>query len=119
MIESARKRGLRSITLEVLYQNAAAIAVYGKVGFEMTRRLVSFETLTEHAAMPGDFFSIAPELLIEEAESAPPCWQREQTSLRNGAVTGAVTDGNGKHALFRSNSSHAQDLKIAAQNVTA
>ncbi len=31
-----------------------------KVGFKMTRRLVSFETLTEHAAMPGGFFSIAP-----------------------------------------------------------
>jgi GNAT superfamily N-acetyltransferase len=116
MLDLAKARQLKSLTLEVLCQNTAAIAVYRNAGFGIGRRLLSFEKITEDAQMPTGFAYASPDDLWNEAEATRPCWQRENASLRNGAASSAVTDGNGSYALFRSNASVTQILKIQAHD---
>jgi len=116
IIGSARERDLQTLTLEVLCDNVPAVALYRNAGFQVTRRLLSFETLTEDALMPDGFGYVSARELIDEAEAVRPCWQREPASLRNGAGSSGVSDGNGTYALFRYNDSLAQVLKAQAQH---
>jgi ribosomal protein S18 acetylase RimI-like enzyme len=116
MLEVGRQRGMESITLEVLSENAPAIRVYRKAGFDITRQLFSFETIGDSAATPAAFVHTIPDELLDEPDRAKPCWQRERASLRNGAASTAVTDGNGTYALFRFNAKLAQVLKFDAQS---
>lgn len=114
LIVSARERGLEAVSLEVLSENGAAIAVYGKAGFAITRRLFCFETFVEAAQMPTSFKYADPDRFIDAAQSTRPAWQRENASLRNGAISTAVSDGNGSYALFRHNANVAQVFKLNA-----
>jgi len=116
IIGSARERDLKTLTLEVLCDNVPAVALYRNAGFQVTRRLLSFETLTEDALMPDGFGYVSARELIDEADAVRPCWQREPASLRNGAGSSGVSDGNGTYALFRYNDSLAQVLKAQAQH---
>lgn len=43
LIEEARKRNDRSLVLEVICENHAALKMYQKAGFEITRKLIGFE----------------------------------------------------------------------------
>ena len=114
MLAQARERGLESVTLEVLSENAPAIRVYERAGFRITRRLHSLETIVEEPAPAPGFALTEPELLIDEPDAAAPCWQREPATIRNGAVSTAVSDGAGTYALFRHNAGTAQVLKFNA-----
>ncbi len=116
VLQTGRERGLESISLEVLSENAPAIGVYRNAGFEVTRRLLSFETVTPQANAPQGFAYVSPDELIDAPQPAVSCWQREAASLRNGAASSAVSDGNGTYALFRSTPALAQVLKLNAQS---
>lgn len=112
VIRAARDRGLETISLEVLCDNKPAVALYRKVGFEIVRKLRSFETIRGGDAKAGRFLRTEPANLIDEPEVARPCWQRESATLRNGAVSTGMNDGKGNFALFRFNTNRAQVLKI-------
>ena len=114
LVRTARSRGLESIALEVLMENAPAIAVYQRGGFEIARRLYSFETQMEQAPASLGFVAVAPQSLIDEPDDVRQCWQRERATLRNGAVSTGVADTRGNFALFRFNAELAQVLKIRA-----
>lgn len=114
LVQTARERGLRSIQLEVLKDNDPAIAVYRTGGFEIVRALRSFEHLVEEGRKPRGFISAAPDEFFEMPDPVPPCWQRERATLRNGAVSTAVSDTKGTYALFRYNAHVAQVLKLSA-----
>lgn len=113
---TARARGLESIQLEVLADNAPAIASYRNAGFEIARTLRSFERLIEDSEKPRGFVTAHPSEFIGMPDPARPCWQRERATLRNGAVSTGVTDTHGNYALFRFNSQAAQVLKVDAQD---
>jgi GNAT superfamily N-acetyltransferase len=114
IIVSARARGLTSIALEVLRENAPAIALYRGGGFREMRELRSFQTTLVEPSLPGGYSAIDPDRIVDEPESARPCWQRERATLRNGAVSGAVQDRHGNFAAYRSNANLAQLMKLRA-----
>jgi ribosomal protein S18 acetylase RimI-like enzyme len=122
VIETARQRGLESITLEVLKDNTPAIGLYSAGGFSTVRELRSFETLLENAGMPNGYVRTPAQQFIEEPDAVRPCWQRERATLRNGAVSTAVGDETGNYAVYRFNAQIAQVLKLqaaSAQDLTA
>lgn len=116
IVDKGRQLGLETIALEVLRDNAPAIGLYSSGGFHVVRELRSFESLLENAVMPAGYVRTPPRHFIEEDDTARPCWQRERTTLRNGAVSTAVADEAGNYALFRSNTNVAQILKLHAKS---
>jgi predicted GNAT family N-acyltransferase len=117
LITVCRERGLERLTLEVLTENAAAIATYRSAGFEITRRLFCFETTIDVPHMPQTFAYASPDELIGRAQNVRPSWQREAASLRNGAVSTAVSDGDGTYAVFRHNAALSQVFKLDASDL--
>jgi ribosomal protein S18 acetylase RimI-like enzyme len=117
--ETASNRGLESIQLEVLCDNVPALSAYISGGFEVTRRLISFERLVEDGRKPDGFVSSIPDGFIDLADAVQPCWQRERHTLRNGAVSTAISDGERTYALFRYNDQVAQVLKLGAAGAAA
>ncbi len=118
LVEAARERDMKSLALEVLTDNAPAIATYRSAGFETVRELYSFRRTGEARATPLGFTTSKPDELIDEPDPVRPCWQRERGTLRNGAVSSAVSDMRGNYALFRYNAELAQVLKVRANNFT-
>jgi ribosomal protein S18 acetylase RimI-like enzyme len=114
VIETARARGLQTIALEVLEDNLPAIGAYKRAGFEIERKLYSFETISGDAPAPAGSLAASPRALIDEPDVTRPCWQRERVTLHNGAVSTAVLDARGNFALFRFNAELAQVLKLHA-----
>ena len=117
VVETARVRGLESIALEVLEDNAPAIALYKGGGFETLRELRSFELWIEDPPLPAGYAYGAPEHYIDEPEEVRPSWQRERATLRNGAVSSAVANNSGDYAIYRFNSQLAQVLKLRAKGL--
>lgn len=113
---TAAQRGLESIQLEVLADNLPAINVYLNAGFTIARTLRSFERVLDGLEKPAQVVTSPPEDYIDLPDPAPPCWQRERRTLRNGAVSIAAADIDGNYALFRYNSHAAQVLKINASD---
>ena len=116
VLRMAHEQGLETVALEVLSENAPALGVYGNARFEITRRLFSFEALAAQSQMPDGFKYVDPDDLVDAPEPAHPCWQREPATLRNGAVSSAVSNGECTYALFRFNAALAQILKFNAEN---
>jgi len=116
VIALARERGLTTLQLEVLSENAPAIALYCGAGFKATRSLISVEATIAEAQLPRGFAYAPVDEFIEKPQSVAPGWQRESASLRNGAASTAVSDGNGTYALFRHNAALAQVLKLQASS---
>lgn len=116
MIDAGRERALETIALEVLQENTPAIGLYRSGGFEVVRELYSFEAELTEASMPDGYVQTTPEPFIEEPDEVPQCWQRQQATLRNGAVSTAVSDESGNFAAYRSNAQVAQILRIRANS---
>src|SRR3954453_5807421 len=91
LLDEAREAGAREIVLEVIVENAPAIALYEKLGFARTREL---EVLSL-AAAGGN--SQARETELEEGlrvvvatRSAPEPWQRADATVANLARRGST-----------------------------
>jgi GNAT superfamily N-acetyltransferase len=117
--ETGRLRGLTSIQLEVLADNVPARNVYLNGGFEIRRKLVSFERMVETGCKPSDFVTSMTDDFIDLPDPVAPCWQRERATLRNGAVSTAVSGGHETYALLRFNRQVAQVLKVGAPDAGA
>jgi GNAT superfamily N-acetyltransferase len=90
LLDQAREAGAREMVLEVIVENAPAIALYEKLGFTRTRELevLSLAAATKH--------SEASETDLEEAlravataRSGPEPWQRADETVANLARRGS------------------------------
>ncbi len=83
LLEQARARAVRVVQLEVLEQNAPAIALYEALGFVRTRQLDVW-ALEQPLDAPGATEVDAEDALawIDAHRIAPEPWQRETTSVR-------------------------------------
>lgn len=140
LIDQARARGVRTLMLEVLEDNARAIALYRAFGFRETRRL---DVLLLELPLPGpaarDMDAGDAQRWIAERRTAPEPWQRDDPSLprwaaplapltglevrERGERTGAavIVAGGGRsvllqaHAAGESPSATAHALLVAAR----
>lgn len=118
IVDGALERGLRSIQLEVLTENARAIATYRRGGFTALRTLETFRWVPRartHAR--AGIVSAAP--FLDRYERVVPCWQREIASLRSQPDLCCAALAEDAYAVFRQNRSEAQILKIEAQSSEA
>ena len=81
-MDSARERGATEMLLEVITENAPAIALYEKLGFEHVREL---EVLSLPEAAGGGGAEEVPldvaQALIAARREEPEPWQREDETL--------------------------------------
>lgn len=117
--QTARERGLHSLQLEVLAENAPAIHLYRTAGFERTRSLQSLRFAVREVPEAAGYREVSPQAFIDAPDETPPCWQREAASLRAGAVSSALVLENGAYALFRHNGRSAQLFKLHAPDAPA
>ena len=100
LLDQAREAGGREMVLEVIVENAPAIALYEKLGFRTTRKL---EVLSVTAAQGGDAEQVDPgeaRCLVAAARAEPEPWQREDATVDNLTDVAAVA-AKGAAALYR------------------
>jgi GNAT superfamily N-acetyltransferase len=114
IVDIALASQLESITLEVLQDNTGAVGLYRAGGFQILRELRCFETMAPEAYMPYGYVHTPPHDFVEKPDGVRPCWQRERATLRNGAVSTAVSNEAGNYAVYRFNAQLAQVLKLHA-----
>jgi len=119
LTQTASERGLESIQMEVLVDNVPAIQAYRKAGYEIVRTLQSFERTFEDAEKPAGFVNASPDEFIGAPDAVTPCWQRERATLRNGAVSTAITDARGTYGLYRYNAQTAQLFKLSVPSAAS
>jgi ribosomal protein S18 acetylase RimI-like enzyme len=114
--EQARKRGVRRVWLEVIFENSGALALYEKLGYRTVRDV---EVWSLPAAAEGD--SEATEVSAEDAHrrirelrSEREPWQRaDETLAHYGDTRGLVTDAGA--AVYRQAGEHVQLAQIAGE----
>lgn len=89
LIVNAQVAGLRDLTLEVIDTNTAARGLYRSLGFVETRELLCWRFPADADRLPIPKERLAP-VRAEEVWSyfaawhdQPPCWQREEPTLRS------------------------------------
>lgn len=126
LIESARARGLRSITLEVIVDNAFASRIYKDLGFRVTRTL-DIWTRDFDATFPmpprHNIETLGVDACLtkfDEWRNVPSPWQRDILSLEHDATSlealGVVEDGRIQaYVLYRMQdaSVHIVDMATA------
>jgi GNAT superfamily N-acetyltransferase len=117
LLDQAREAGARELVLEVIVENAPAIALYEKLGFTRTREL---EVL---ALAPGTEPSEARETELEEAlrviaatrRSSEP-WQRADETIANLTRRGSTPQAigvDGAAAIFSQDDDRVSLLQAA------
>jgi hypothetical protein len=88
------------MVLEVIVANAAAIALYEKLGFRTTRELQVLSLTAADAAPAEDADPAETRRRIVAGRTEPEPWQREDATVDNlSGVAAAATDG--AVALYR------------------
>jgi ribosomal protein S18 acetylase RimI-like enzyme len=116
LLDEARARELRQVTLEVIEQNDPAHRLYEKLGFETTRWLEIWSL--ERAGGAGaarDVDAEAAHARIRELRSAPEPWQRADETVAfyatlDPAPIGLAVDGGA--AVARSSGEHVNLAQI-------
>jgi hypothetical protein len=84
LAECARGLGARELGLEVITENAPAISLYEKLGFETTRELEVLSLAQEDAADDAeDVDAGAAQQLIALHRNGPEPWQRDDATVAN------------------------------------
>jgi hypothetical protein len=106
------------MVLEVIVENAPAIALYEKLGFRATRQL---EVLSLAAAEGGDADALDPaeaRRRIATARTDPEPWQREDATVDN--LTGvAALAMDGAVAVYRMEDGRVNLLQFAGVRLDA
>jgi GNAT superfamily N-acetyltransferase len=108
LLEQARASAAHAVTLEVIAENAPARHLYRSLGFEEARELVTWHRSAnaEPLPVPRERLTTADsrELLDRFADwhDRPPCWQREETSVRKmaGPLKGYRLDWKDQAAAY-------------------
>lgn len=122
LLESARVRQLSRVRLEVLEQNAPAIAVYRKLGFQDLGDVVVWRLDRAPDGEPTDDAE-ADDVLAElraAGDDAP--WQRSLPTIERARCAGtelAAVRGAGGSAIYTTDESHAALQAIAASSSRA
>jgi GNAT superfamily N-acetyltransferase len=95
LVGRARASGLRSLSLEVLQGNTAALRLYERAGMRVTRDLLVLERTAEWKAATTPRGAAPQEAPAEELlehftrlHPEPPAWQREPASLLASKLSG-------------------------------
>jgi ribosomal protein S18 acetylase RimI-like enzyme len=118
VLDEAAALGLRGVRLEVLTQNAAAIALYRKLGFEHVRDLEVW-TLTGEGEALEPVPVEAAHARIRELRTEPEPWQRDDAGLGKSAspARGLLVDGGA--AVVRTQGERGSVYQLAAHDVDA
>jgi GNAT superfamily N-acetyltransferase len=104
LLASARERALRRVRLEVLEQNAPAIAVYRKLGFADVRDVAVWTLTDPPVADPADDVDLDDALAQLGAAGADAPWQRSAATIARmreaGAELVAVGSSGGGTAVY-------------------
>ena len=119
VIEEARARGLREVSLEVLVQNEPARRLYEKLGFEFVRELEIWEL---GAVAGGDAQEISLDEALAEIRSRRTShepWQRADATVdhlrsHDPPPIGLAVDGGA--AIVRLSGDHSSILQLAADD---
>lgn len=118
-LETARRAGLREVSLEVLEANDAARRLYDALGFETTR-LLEVWTL-DGPARDGDAEAVeidAARTLIARHRTSPEPWQRADETLdlmiARGTDLSAVASGTRGACVFRRSGESVGVMQLAA-----
>jgi N-acetylglutamate synthase-like GNAT family acetyltransferase len=123
LLDEARERGIRAVTLEVLEENDPAYRLYEKLGFEVTRQVEVWSLVQSSdaaSAREGDVDVAHTRILAER--TAPEPWQRADETLAylrtlEPGLLG-LESGEGA-AVIRSAGGQVQLVQIAASAADA
>jgi GNAT superfamily N-acetyltransferase len=123
LLDQAREAGAREMVLEVIVENAPAIALYEKLGFTRTRELEVLSLATATATATATEHSEARETDLGEAlrivaatRSAPEPWQRADETVANLARRGSTPRAivvDGAAAIFSQDGDRVSLLQAA------
>jgi GNAT superfamily N-acetyltransferase len=117
LVDQAREAGAREMALEVIVENAPAIALYEKLGFTRTRVLevLSLAAATKRSDVRetdvGEALSV-----VAAARSGPEPWQRADETIANLARRGSTPQAitlDGAAAIFSQDGDRVSLLKAA------
>jgi GNAT superfamily N-acetyltransferase len=118
LVDRARAAGAREMVLEVIVENAPALALYEKLGWKTTREL---EVLSLAAAPGGsaDEIDLADaRSLIVAARTQPEPWQREDATVDN--LDGVAALGaHGGAAVYRIDGERVNLLQLDGGDLDA
>jgi ribosomal protein S18 acetylase RimI-like enzyme len=84
LLDRARRVGAREMVLEVITENAAAIALYEKLGFRAKRELEIFSLARADGDGDGEDVDAAlAARMVAQWREAPEAWQRDDATLAN------------------------------------
>ena len=90
--QRARARGVRTLILEVLWDNEPAQRLYHKLGYREERELLIWERPARQGALPVPYERLQPADPLDVLarfhvwHDQPPCWQRRASFLRRSAA---------------------------------
>jgi ribosomal-protein-alanine N-acetyltransferase len=128
-VQAAELAGTTTVWLEVLEENHAAKALYEKLGFTSTRRLMVFtlnRPTTQVSAWQPMPLDVAHAWIVDHRDAREP-WQRADESLRHvraesGRLNAIVTERDGEIAaavIFAEDATSTSIIQIAARDQAA
>ena len=121
LLDQAREAGAREMVLEVIVENAPAIALYEKLGFTRTRELevLSLAPASEHSEVRETELGEAQEV-VAATRGGPEPWQRADETVANltrrGPTPRAITV-DGAAAVFSQDGDRLSLLQAAGDAV--
>jgi GNAT superfamily N-acetyltransferase len=119
LLDQAREAGAREMVLEVIVENAPAIALYEKLGFTRMRKLevlsLATATATEHSEARETDLGKALRI-VAATRSAPEPWQRAEETVANLARRGSTPRAivvDGAAAIFSQDGDRVSLLQAA------
>jgi ribosomal protein S18 acetylase RimI-like enzyme len=117
LLDAARERGVTRVRLEVLEQNAPAIAIYRRLGFEDFAEVAVWRLESAPGGLDAHDEDVTAALAALATVEADAPWQRNPRTVANmralGSALTAVGAGAGL-AVFASAEGHASLLELAA-----